>query len=102
MTNHAMGALTSLDFFLLLCGIGATTISETPILDRGLAVACLTTDRSHTCSNLGVGIAEGCFILDSASLPFGGRSAHLGYLVDKSGLKTSIIIISSCGVIVNV
>jgi len=36
---------------------------------RGLAVVCLTTDHYHPCSNLGVGIAEGCFIFDFTSLP---------------------------------
>ena len=35
---------------------------------RGLAVACWTTDHYHPCSNLGVGISEGCFVLDIASL----------------------------------
>ena len=53
---------------------------------RGLAVACCTTDHYHPCSNLRVGISEGCFI-------FGSRSAHLAYHVHKSGRKTSIIII---------
>ena len=37
---------------------------------RGLAVACWTTDHYHPCSNLGVGISEGCFIFDFASLPW--------------------------------
>ena len=32
---------------------------------RGLAVACWTTDNYHPCSNLGVGISEGYFILTS-------------------------------------
>ena len=36
---------------------------------RGLAVACRTTDHCHPCSNLGVGISEGCFNFDFASLP---------------------------------
>ena len=36
---------------------------------RGLAVACWTTDHYHPCSNLGVGISEGCFIFDFSSLP---------------------------------
>ena len=36
---------------------------------RGLTVACWTTDHYHPCSNLGVGISEGCFIFDYASLP---------------------------------
>ena len=35
---------------------------------RGLAVACWTTDHYHPCSNVGVGISEGCFIFDFASL----------------------------------
>jgi len=34
---------------------------------RGLVVACWT-DHYHPCSNLGVGISEGCFIFDFASL----------------------------------
>ena len=32
---------------------------------RGLAVACWTTDHYHPCSNLGMGISEGCFTLTS-------------------------------------
>jgi len=36
---------------------------------RGLAIACWIRDHYHPCSNLGVGISEGCFILDFASLP---------------------------------
>ena len=36
---------------------------------RGLAVACWTTDHYDACSNLGVGISDGCFIFDFASLP---------------------------------
>ena len=36
---------------------------------RGLAVACWTTDHYHPCSNPGVGISEGCFVFDFASLP---------------------------------
>ena len=36
---------------------------------RGLAVACWTTDHYHPCSNLGVGISEGCFVFEFASLP---------------------------------
>ena len=36
---------------------------------RGLAVACWTTDHYHPCSNLSMGISEGCFIFDFASLP---------------------------------
>ena len=35
---------------------------------RGLAVAYWTTDHYHPCSNLGVGISEGCYIFDFASL----------------------------------
>ena len=34
-----------------------------------LAVACWTTDHYHPCSNLGVGMSEGCFIFNFASLP---------------------------------
>ena len=33
------------------------------------AVACWVTDQYHLSSNLGVGITEGCFIFDFASLP---------------------------------
>jgi len=36
---------------------------------RGLAVVCWTTDHYHPCSNLGVGISEGCFVFDFTSLP---------------------------------
>ena len=36
---------------------------------RGLAVVCWTTDRYHPCSNLGVGMSDGCFGLDFTSLP---------------------------------
>jgi len=35
---------------------------------RGLVVACWTTDHNHPCSNLGVGISEGCFNFDFATL----------------------------------
>ena len=35
---------------------------------RGLAVACWTTEHYHPCSNPGVGISEGCFVIDLASL----------------------------------
>jgi len=59
---------------------------------RGLAVACSTTDHYHSCSNLGVGISEGCFISDFASLPLGVARAHLAYRVHKSGHTTPIII----------
>jgi len=34
-----------------------------------LAVAYWTTNYYHPCSNLGMGISEGCFISDLASLP---------------------------------
>ena len=33
-----------------------------------LVVACWITDHCHSCSNLGVGISEGCLIFDFASL----------------------------------
>ena len=36
---------------------------------HGLTVACCTTDHYHPCSNLGVGLSEGCFIFDFDSLP---------------------------------
>ena len=36
---------------------------------RGIAVACWTTDHYDACSNFGVGISEGCFIFNFASLP---------------------------------
>ena len=36
---------------------------------RGLAVACWTTNHYHPCSNLSVGIFEGCFVFDFVSLP---------------------------------
>ena len=35
---------------------------------RDLAVACWTTDHYYPGLNLGVGISEGCFIFDFASL----------------------------------
>ena len=35
---------------------------------HGLAVACWTTDYYHPCSNPGVGISEGCFVLHFVSL----------------------------------
>jgi len=38
---------------------------------HGLLVACWTTDHYHLCSNLGVGISEGCFIFDFTSLHLG-------------------------------
>jgi len=37
------------------------------------------------CSNLGVGISEGCFVFDFTSLPL--EVTHLAYLVHKSGRK---------------
>ena len=49
-----------------------------------------STDHYHLSSNLGVGISEGCFIFDFASLP---SEVHLAYHVHKSGRKTSFIII---------
>jgi len=36
---------------------------------RVLEVACWTTDHYHPCLNPGVGIFEGCFNIDFASLP---------------------------------
>ena len=36
---------------------------------RGLSVAYGITDHYYPCSNLGVGISEGCFIFDFDSLP---------------------------------
>ena len=36
---------------------------------RGVMVACWITDHYHPCLNLGVGIPEGSFIIDFASLP---------------------------------
>ena len=35
----------------------------------GQALVCNITDHYHPCLNLGVGISEGCFIFDFASLP---------------------------------
>ena len=55
---------------------------------RGLAVACWTRDHYHPCSNL-----WRLFRPWHRLIIFGGRSAHLAYLVHKSGRKTSIIII---------
>ena len=60
---------------------------------RGLAVMCWTTDHYHLCLNLGMGISEGCFTFDFASLPLEVTQAHLAYHVHKSGCKTPIIII---------
>jgi len=34
----------------------------------GLAVVCWTADNYHPCSNLGVGISEGCFVFHFISL----------------------------------
>ena len=45
----------------------------------GLAVARWTTDHYHPCSNLGVGISEGCFTTDFASLPLEVAQTHLAY-----------------------
>ena len=50
----------------------AETISEHLEIQgrlRGLAVACWTTGQYHRSSNLGVGISEGRFIFEFASLP---------------------------------
>ena len=42
---------------------------------RGLTVVCWITDHYHPCSNLWVGISEGCYIFHFASLPLvAGRS----------------------------
>ena len=57
-------------------------------------VALWITDHYHLSSNLGVGISEGCFVFDFASLTFTGRSARLAYHVHKGGRKTSVIIIN--------
>ena len=35
---------------------------------RRLAVTCWITDHYHPCSNIAVGISEGCFIFDFAPL----------------------------------
>ena len=51
---------------------------------RGLAVACWITDHYQLCSNLSMGICEGCFIFTSLHY-------HLAYHVHKSGHKTPII-----------
>jgi len=66
---------------------------EWPGRHRGLAVAWWTTNHYHPCANLGVGISEGCFIFDFASLPLEIARPHLAYHVHKTGRKTSIIII---------
>ena len=60
-----------------------TDLVSSPHL-RGLAVACWTTDH-YPCSNPGMGISEGCLSL--RLITFRGRSAHLAYLVHKSGRK---------------
>ena len=51
---------------------------------------CWTRHHYHPRSNLGVGISEGGFIFDFASLPL-----EVAYHVHKSGRKTPIIIIIS-------
>jgi len=64
---------------------------------RGLAVACWSTDHYHPCSNLGVGISEGCFVFHFASLPLEARLGPFNLpCVHKNGRKTSIIIIIIC------
>ena len=55
---------------------------------HGLTVACWIMDHDHPCSNLRVGISEGCFIT------FGTHSAHLACQVHKSGRITPIIMTS--------
>jgi len=66
--NHDMYKLKSYGIFGMVNQWFPSYLS-----DRGrlcdLAVACWTTNDYHPCSNLGVGISEGCFIFDSASLP---------------------------------
>ena len=52
-------------------------------------VARWTTYHYHLSSDLGVGISEGCFIFDFASVPL--DFARPIYLLDKGGRKTSII-----------
>ena len=57
-----------------------------------LAAVCWTTDHYHSCQNLGVGISEGCFIFDSASLHLEVARPIQPHRVHKSGRKTSITI----------
>jgi len=58
-------------FINKVCFANNTAIAGPPSFSgrlRGLVVACRTTDHHYPCSNLGVGISEGCFIFDFASL----------------------------------
>ena len=54
---------------------------------RGLAVACWTTDHYHPCSNLGVGISEGCFIFDK-----GGRKTPIIIVIITTPLSHSVCV----------
>ena len=56
---------------LLGCSKGVSSFTSPHYVERlrGLAVACWTTDHYHPCSNLGVGISEGCFVFHFTSFP---------------------------------
>ena len=67
--------------YIYHCQVGAPPWSNCSVLDHK--------DHYHLCSNLGVGIWEGCFIFDFASLPMKVARRNP---VHRSDRKTSIII----------
>ena len=54
---------------------------------HGLEVVHWTTDHYHPCSNLGMGISEGCFIFDFASLPLEVAWPILATMCTKVAVK---------------
>ena len=58
------------DVALIICHINRHFRLTRVVLGdiHGPVVACWVTDHYHSCSNLGVGISEGCFISASLSL----------------------------------
>ena len=60
---------------------------------RGLTVAWWITYHYHSCSNLGVGISEVCFILDFDLLPLAVARPIQPTMCTNVAVKSSIIII---------
>jgi len=56
-------------------------------------IARWITNNNHLSSNLGVGISEGCFIFDLASLPLEVARLIEPTMCKKNGRRTSIIIL---------
>ena len=58
----ASNTSSSIAFITFITLTNTTTTTTTIGRLHGLAVECWSTDHYHPCSNLGVGISEGCFI----------------------------------------